>query len=120
MQVRCDLRIADHVWQDECAAVAATFDNLGAGFRPALRKGGLAYNKKAYPDAAAGRNPAIGQGTLFIADAELDGHLAGSSTLFASPSFFSVFVAEKKEFWNPIQWEFFKEIRQHQALLCTG
>jgi hypothetical protein len=32
--------IANHVWQDKRAAISATLDNLGNGFRPALHNDG--------------------------------------------------------------------------------
>jgi hypothetical protein len=35
------------IWQDKRAAIAVTVDNLGDGFRPALRNGRLAYTKRA-------------------------------------------------------------------------
>ena len=54
-------------------AIAATVNNLGYGFRPALFNGWLAYINRAYPDWAAGHNPAIGQGELVVDDAELSG-----------------------------------------------
>jgi hypothetical protein len=38
-QVHIDLAITDHVGQDQQASFAATSDNIGAGFRYALRKG---------------------------------------------------------------------------------
>jgi hypothetical protein len=34
MQVLIDLGIADHVWQEKCAAIAVTVDALGDQFKP--------------------------------------------------------------------------------------
>ena len=68
-QVRQDLGIANHVWQDKRAAIAKTVDDLGDEFRPAMRAGWLSYIRQAYPetaDPAAG--PPVGQGTLVLAD----------------------------------------------------
>ena len=39
LQVRIDLGIADHVWQEKRAAIAATIDLLGDKFKPKLRAG---------------------------------------------------------------------------------
>ena len=58
VQVRIDLGIADHVWQEKRAAIAATIDQLGDKFKPELHAGWLAYIRKTYPDgpaAASGR-----------------------------------------------------------------
>ncbi len=52
-QVRISLGLADHVWQDKCAAIAQTVDALGDQFRLAMRAGWLAYIKNAYPDGVA-------------------------------------------------------------------
>ena len=41
-QVRIDLGIADHVWQEKRATIAATIDLLGDKFKPELRAGWLA------------------------------------------------------------------------------
>jgi hypothetical protein len=68
-QVRQELGLADHVWQDKKAAIAKTVDELGDEFRPAMRAGWLSYIRQAYPetaDPAAG--PPVGQGTLVLAD----------------------------------------------------
>ena len=42
-QVRIDIGIADHVWQDKRAKIAAAIDLLGDKFKPELRAGWLAY-----------------------------------------------------------------------------
>ena len=68
-QVRQDLGIADHVWQDKRAAIAKTVDDLGDQFRPAMRAGWLAYIRTAYPDdAAPAAGPPVGQGMLILPD----------------------------------------------------
>ncbi len=41
-QVRIDLGIADHVWQEKRATIAATIDLLGDKFKPEFRAGWLA------------------------------------------------------------------------------
>ena len=68
-QVRQDLRIADHVWQDKRTAIAQTVDALGDQFRPAMRAGWLSYIRQAYPDnAAPAPGPPVGHGTLVVPD----------------------------------------------------
>ena len=68
-QVRQDLGIANHVWQDKRAAIAKTVDGLGDQFRLAMRAGWLAYIRTAYPDdAAPAAGPPVGQGTLVVPD----------------------------------------------------
>ena len=42
-QVRQDLGLADHVWQDKRTLIAQSVDNLGDQFRPAMRAGWLSY-----------------------------------------------------------------------------
>ncbi len=68
-QVRQDLGLADHVWQDKWAAIAKTIDDLGDQFRPAMRAIWLSYIRQAYKDNTA---PAAGQpvmqGTLVVPD----------------------------------------------------
>jgi hypothetical protein len=68
-QVRQDLGIADHVWQDKRAAIAKTVDDLGDQFRPAMRAGWLAYIRTACPDdAAPAAGPPVGQGIFVVPD----------------------------------------------------
>jgi hypothetical protein len=70
-QVRQDLGIANHVWQDKRAAIAKTVYDLGDHFRPAMRAGWLqvAYIRTAYPDdAAPAAGPPMGQGPLVVPD----------------------------------------------------
>ena len=50
MQVRDDLGIAYHVWQDKRAAIAASIEGLGDKFKYELRAAWLAYIHKTYPD----------------------------------------------------------------------
>ena len=50
LQVCIDLGIANHVWQEKRAAIAATIDLLGDKFKPELRAGWLAYIRETYPD----------------------------------------------------------------------
>ena len=42
-QVRQDLGLADHVWQDKRTLIAKSVDDLGDQFRPAMRAGWLSY-----------------------------------------------------------------------------
>ena len=65
-QVRMELGIADHIWQDKSAAIAQTVDELGDNFKPAVRAGGMAYIRKAYPNGSASGRIALGQGQLVI------------------------------------------------------
>ncbi len=68
-QVRQELGVADHVWQDKRAAIAKTVDDLGDEFRPAMRVGWLSYIRQAYPEnAALAAGPPVEQGTLVIPD----------------------------------------------------
>ncbi len=68
-QVRQDLGLADHVWQDRRAAIAQTVDALGDQFRPAMRAGWLSYIQQAYPaDAQAQAGPPVPQGMLVLPD----------------------------------------------------
>ena len=69
MQVRQDLRLADHVWQDKRTTIAQSVDNLGDQFRPAMRAGWLSYIRRAYPeDGAADAGPVVGEVILVVAD----------------------------------------------------
>ena len=45
-QVRMELGIADHVWQQTRATIALTVDSLSDDFRPLIRAGWLAYINK--------------------------------------------------------------------------
>ncbi len=63
LQVRQDLGLADHVWQDKRTIIAQSVDNLGDQFRPAMRAGLLSYIRRAYPeDAADDACPVVGEG----------------------------------------------------------
>jgi hypothetical protein len=59
-QVRVELGIAYHVWQEKDAANAATVDALGDEFKPELRAGWLAYIRKTYPDGPAAPAATVG------------------------------------------------------------
>jgi hypothetical protein len=50
LQLRVDLGIADHVWQEKRDAIAMTVNSLGDEFKPAMRAGWLAYIRKTYPE----------------------------------------------------------------------
>ena len=68
LQLRVDLGIADHVWQEKRDAIAMTVNSLDDEFKPAMRAGWLAYIRKTYPDGAAAAVDAIGEGTLVLDD----------------------------------------------------
>ncbi len=65
-QVRVDLRIADHVWQEKGAAIAASIDGLGDKFKPELRAAWLAYIRETYPDGPVDASDIMGTGMLEI------------------------------------------------------
>jgi hypothetical protein len=69
LQVRQDLGLADHVWQDKRTAIAQSVHNLGDQFRPAMRAGWLSYIRRAYPENdAADAGPVVGEGTFVVDD----------------------------------------------------
>ena len=69
VQVRQDLGLADHVWQDKRALIAQSVDNLGDQFRPAMRAGWLTYIRRAYPaDSAEDPGPVVGEDMLVVPD----------------------------------------------------
>ncbi len=68
LQVRADLGIADHIWQDKRIAIAQTVDNLDDQFRPAMRAGWLKYFRNAYPEGAETAQIAVGGDTLVLDD----------------------------------------------------
>jgi hypothetical protein len=69
LQVRQDLGLADHVWQDKRALIAQSVDNLGDQFRPAMRAGWLTYIRRAYPaDSAEDPGPVVGEDMLVVPD----------------------------------------------------
>ncbi len=73
MQIRIDLGIADHVWQEQRAAIASIVDALGDKFKPELRDGWLAYIRKTYPDGAAAAVAApVGEDALVLPDWVVD------------------------------------------------
>ena len=66
-QVRQDLGLADHVWQDKRTLIAQSVDDLGDQFRPAMRAGWLSYIRRAYlEDGAAVAGTAVGEGTFVV------------------------------------------------------
>jgi hypothetical protein len=69
-QVRVDLSIPDHVWTNKRAAIAKRVDDLGDEFRPAMRKGWLAYIRKTCAAAPSVHTVAFGQGELVVPDDE--------------------------------------------------
>ena len=67
MQVRQDLGIADHVWQEKRTLIAQSVDNLGDQFRPAIRAGWLSYIRRVYPhDGAPDACLVVGEGTFVV------------------------------------------------------
>ncbi len=70
IQVRIDLGLADHVWQNKRTAIAQEVDGLGSQFRPAMRNGWLKYIKDAYAaeQAEAAIGPSFGQGKMVLDD----------------------------------------------------
>ena len=64
LQVRFDLGIADHVWQNKRAAVAPTVDvSLGDAL---MRAGWMAYLRRACPDGAVDEGHAIRHDPLVL------------------------------------------------------
>ena len=68
IQVRIDLGLADHVWQNKRNAIAQEVDGLGAQFRPAMRAGWLKYIKDTYTEEEDAVGPSVRQGTLILDD----------------------------------------------------
>ena len=67
LQVRQDLGLADHLWQDKRTLIAISFDNLGDVFRPAMRAGWLSYIRRVYPDDdAPDAGLVVGEGTFVV------------------------------------------------------
>ncbi len=48
LQVSVELGVADHVWQEKQAAIAASINGLGDKFKPELCAAWLAYIRKTY------------------------------------------------------------------------
>ncbi len=67
-QVRVDVGIADHDWQEKRAAIAASIDGLGDKFKPELRAAWLAYIRETYPDEPVAATDIMGSGMLEIDD----------------------------------------------------
>ncbi len=70
--VRVELGIANHVWQEKHAAIAATFDALGDRFKAELRAGWLAYIRETYPNGPVAPAATVGEETLVLGDWVLD------------------------------------------------
>ena len=68
VQVRIDLSIPVHIWANKRAAIAKQVDDMGDRFRPAMRKGWLAYITKTYAADPSQHAVAIGQGLLVVPD----------------------------------------------------
>jgi hypothetical protein len=66
--VRVELGIANHVWQEKHAAIAATFDALGDRFKAELRAGWLAYIRETYPNGPVAPAATVGEETLVLGD----------------------------------------------------
>ncbi len=67
-KVHVDLGIANHVWQEKQAAIAASINGLGDKFKLELRAAWLAYISKTYPDGQVAEPDIMGDGTLEIND----------------------------------------------------
>jgi hypothetical protein len=67
-KVRVYLEIADHVWLEKRATIAASIDGLGDKFKPALQSAWLAYIRETYPDGPVAEPDIMGDGTLEIDD----------------------------------------------------
>ncbi len=67
-QVRVELGIVDHVWQEKHTAIAATVDALGNRFKAELRAGWLAYIRETYPDGPVAPSATVGEETLLPGD----------------------------------------------------
>ncbi len=67
-QVCVELGIADHVWQEKRAAIAATVDALVDRFKPELRTGWLAYIRETYSDGPVVPAATVGEETLVLDD----------------------------------------------------
>ncbi len=70
IQVRIDLDLADHVWQNRRTTIAQEVDGLGAQFCPAIRDDWLKYIKDSYAarQAETAIGPSIGQGKMAVDD----------------------------------------------------
>jgi hypothetical protein len=68
LQVRVELGIANHVWPEKRAAIAASIDGLGDKFKPELRAAWLAYIREPYPYGPVAEPDIMGDGTLEIDD----------------------------------------------------
>ncbi len=62
LQVRIELGIPDHVWQEKRSVIAATIDGLGTKFKPELCAAWLAYIRETYPDGPVAEADSMGEG----------------------------------------------------------
>ncbi len=62
--------LPDHIWVTKRAAIAKRVDDLGDQFRPAMRKGLLAYIEQTYAVDPDHYDGGIGQGDLVVPDDE--------------------------------------------------
>ena len=67
-QVRVELGIVDHLWQEKRAAIAATIDALGDRFKAELRAGWLEYIRKTYSDGPVAPAATVEEETLVLGD----------------------------------------------------
>jgi hypothetical protein len=67
-QVHVELGIADHVWQEKRAAIAATVVALGNKFKAELCAGWLAYIRETFPDGPVAPAATAGKETLVLGD----------------------------------------------------
>ncbi len=68
LQVRVNFGIADHVWEEKRAAIAASIDGLGDKFKPELHAAWMAYIRETYPNVPVAEPDIMGDGTLEIDD----------------------------------------------------
>ncbi len=67
-QVRKELGIPNHVWQEKSSIIAAIIYGLGAKLKPGLRAAWLAYIRETYPDGLVAEADSMGEGLLEIDD----------------------------------------------------
>jgi hypothetical protein len=68
-QIRQELGLADHLWQDKKKLIAQSVDNLGDQFSPAMRTRWVSYLRRAYPEHVAdGAGSAVGEDVLVLPD----------------------------------------------------
>ncbi len=67
-QVRVEIGVADHVWQQIRANIALTVYDLGDEFRPLFRAGWLAYIHKTYCAAQPRQAQSVGKEPVVVED----------------------------------------------------